>query len=176
MSPPLWLLDVDGVLNALSARPGRATWPDWEWGTAAVHGVDWPIRFAPAVSAYVTAVHADDRADVRWLTTWGSGANGELARLLGLPQLAVAGEPPEAGGLADAEGVGRWWKADVVRTLVLADPGRPLLWTDDDLAHEPRVTHWVGAHAARSLCLAPDPVTGLSPSDLARVDAFFDGA
>ncbi len=61
MSPPLWLLDVDGVLNALSARPGRATWPDWEWGTAAVHGVDWPIRFAPAVSAYVTAVHADDR-------------------------------------------------------------------------------------------------------------------
>jgi len=63
VSPPLWLLDVDGVLNALSARPGRATWPDWEWGTAAVHGVDWPIRFAPAVSAYVTAVHADDRAD-----------------------------------------------------------------------------------------------------------------
>jgi len=61
VSPPLWLLDVDGVLNALSARPSRATWPDWEWGTAAVHGVDWPIRFAPAVSAYVTAVHADDR-------------------------------------------------------------------------------------------------------------------
>jgi hypothetical protein len=34
--PPtvLWLLDVDGVLNAVARRPDRSVWQDWQHGTA----------------------------------------------------------------------------------------------------------------------------------------------
>ncbi len=185
--PPLVLLDVDGVLNAVVRRPDPRTWPDWQSGSAVAGGRRWPITWSPSV---VTAVLSwRERADVRWLTTWGHDANASLRELLGLPELPVAGTyadavappPGQADPLPAAHAAvtpaapdaltGRWWKFDVVRRLVRESPGRRVVWLDDDLAGKREVAHWMSAHTD-ALLVAPHPGTGLVADDLAAVADF----
>lgn len=187
---PLWLLDVDGVLNVVALQPDPFIWPRWQRGVARTDGRTraWPISWAPDVVAQITAWRADGRVEVTWLTTWGHDANDELAALLGMPQLPVAGSPPSrivptvaqgaAGSHADVAGAdaedpltGRWWKFDVVRRLHTAHPQRPIVWTDDDLATEPEVRAWMRAHTV-SLLVAPDPRHGLTRAHLAAIEDF----
>jgi len=192
--PPLWLLDVDGVLNAVSREPDWGAWSDWRTGSATAEGVSYRILFAPEAVAAVRDAHAAGRAEVRWLTTWGAAANDGLHRLLALPALAVAGERPDpalarsrtngdepAGavvdtharesGAAGAAGAGRWWKFDVVRRLVLAEPGRRIVWTDDDLADQPWALSWVADHAD-ALLVSPDPRVGLVAPQVQAIEEF----
>lgn len=188
---PLVLLDVDGVLNALG--PPDSSWPDWRRGAATALGRDWPIRWSPSVVAAVNGWLAS--AEVQWLTTWGQDANRDLHALLGLPALPVAGTHEGAGtGMHEDMGVageaqagapalaavtpaapdelsGRWWKFDVVRRLVRAEPGRRLVWLDDDLSTDEQVRAWTRAHAD-CLLIAPDPRTGLVPRHLDAVERF----
>ena len=67
-------------------------------GTATADGVEWPIWFSPTVTGTVARLHETGVVEVRWLTTWGAQANGELRALLGMPELEVAGEPPHVTG------------------------------------------------------------------------------
>ena len=69
--PPLWLLDVDGVLNAVTGRPDRSIWPDWAYGRATADGERWAIWFSRSVIRTVVTAHEEGLAEVRWLTTWG---------------------------------------------------------------------------------------------------------
>ena len=183
---PLVLLDVDGVLNALARPPDPRAWPDWQQGSAVADGRSWPIAWSPSVVDAVLGWR--EQADVQWLTTWGHNANDGLRSLLGLPELPVAGthrdaparagEPDEAplahasvAPAAPDELTGRWWKFDVVRSLVRADPGRRLVWVDDDLAAESEVARWV-LREADCLLVVPTPTTGLVAADLAAVQDF----
>ena len=182
---PLVLLDVDGVLNAVDSAPDPRVWPDWQRGRAAAGGRQWPIAWSPSVVQAVLAWR--EVADVRWLTTWGSLANGALRELLGLPELPVAGAPGgpvegsgsdgAAGSLASVtaaapdELTGRWWKFDVVRELVRTEPARPLVWLDDDLAGQRDIRTWMTAQAT-CLLVSPTPRTGLRPDDLELVSRF----
>lgn len=179
----LVLLDVDGVLNALGSPD--ASWDDWQYGRASALDRQWPIRWSPSVVAAVLAWR--ESAEVQWLTTWGHSANAGLGALLGLPDLPVAGthdDPAPAGSpdtgvaalaavtpAAPDELTGRWWKFDVVRALVTAQPDRRLVWLDDDLVAQPDVREWTRAHAD-CLLVAPDPRTGLVPTHLRAVERF----
>jgi hypothetical protein len=181
----LVLLDVDGVLNAVDPEPDPRVWPDWQRGRASAAGRTWPIAWSPTVVRTVLAWR--EVAEVHWLTTWGSLANGALRELLGLPELPVAGAPgsPSDGSGSDAalgslagvtaaapdELTGRWWKFDVVRELVRAEPGRPLVWIDDDLAGQRDIRTWMGEHAP-CLLVSPTPRTGMRPDDLELVTRF----
>lgn len=187
MSRPLVLLDVDGVLNAM--QPGDA-WPDWQVGQAVADGRSYRIRWSPSVVTRV--LRWAEVSDVQWLTTWGHDANRSLRHLLGMPELPVAGsyddersdagqpDPAPAGSDAHAEVApaapdqltGRWWKFDVVRRLVHDDPGRPLVWLDDDLLGALDMMAWTREHASASLLVAPDLGSGLVGADLDAVDAF----
>jgi hypothetical protein len=188
---PLVLLDVDGVLNAVDPDPDLRVWPDYRRGRAAAGGRQWPIAWSPTVVQAVLSWR--EVADVHWLTTWGSLANGALRELLGLPALPVAGAPPGpsdltaagAGSGSDAaQGslaavtaaapdalTGRWWKFDVVRERVRTEPERPVVWLDDDLAGQRDLRTWMEQHA-RCLLLSPTPRTGLRPDDLDLVSGF----
>lgn len=178
----LVLLDVDGVLNALG--PAGPEWSDWQHGQASALGRSWPIRWSPTVLAAVRSWAP--RAEVQWLTTWGRQANCGLHDLLGLPELPVAGTPedPSAGATdpdADAlaavtpaapdELTGRWWKFDVVRRLVREQPGRRLVWLDDDLGADDGVRAWTRAHCD-CLLISPHPRQGLIRAHLDAVDRF----
>ena len=185
---PLWLLDVDGVINAV----GPPTDADVEWstGSAIANERRWPIRWSPQVVAEVRRLHESGVVEVAWLTTWGDEANDSLGDILGLPQLRVAGTRPRPGELpasplpagaathaaatgaagADHE-TGRWWKLDVVRTQLAAEPKRRLVWTDDDLVWEPDVVRGLRAFAD-CLLIAPDPTVGLTLDDLAAIERY----
>jgi hypothetical protein len=102
--PPLWLLDVDGVLNAVASQPRG--WAQWRHGEAVADGVPWPIRYAPALMRAIRRLHEHRLVECRWLTTWGDAANDELRRLLDLPPFAVVPAPAAPAPPRGPEGAG----------------------------------------------------------------------
>ena len=187
---PLWLLDVDGVLNAVAHVADRSVWTDWQEGAARAGGVDWPILFSPTAMRAVRSMHEDGLAEIRWLTTWRTAANDSLRHLVGLPAFPVEGMTPPGdqspssqegdvhesvashGGLFGQRG-SEWWKLTVVREVVDRQGGdRPLVWTDDDLRFEPEAAAWVRDHVRTALLVAPSTRTGLAPEDLQTIRSF----
>lgn len=63
---PVWLLDVDGVINA--SRPGWGAAP--HHGTATAAGMSFRIRWAPALAKRIRALHESGRVEIRWCSTW----------------------------------------------------------------------------------------------------------
>lgn len=178
--PPVWLLDIDGVINAISPKPDRGVWPADQWitGVANADGTDWPILAARPVVEFIRRVHESGRAEIRWHTTWQHDA-ANLARLLDLPDLAVQACPEFATrrqGLAGAAPVAvreTWWKLPAARRVV-EEEGRSLLWTDDDADQElrPHGGRRALAGTAPRLVVCPRPRIGLTRRQLRAIDAF----
>lgn len=158
MTTPIWLLDVDGVINAVS-RTAPATWDDWE----RLQARGYPILYSRTVVDTVARIHREGLAEVRWLTTWASHAL-PLAMSLGITEeFVVAGAPPHREPVA-------WWKLPVARAVHERE-ARPVVWTDDDIAYSREAQEWA---AARSdvLALAPRTELGLTREHLAEITAF----
>lgn len=193
--PPLCLLDVDGVLNALSKK-APATWDDWQRGFAEAEGTSYPILFSPTVVSTIARWHDQGLYEVRWLTTWRHHANTSLRHLLGLPEFPVEGarefedaERPapdrqlpdpsgsvsshadDAGARAASQLTGRWWKFDAVLPVLAGNPGRPILWIDDDLVVLDHIRHWMAEHTT-SLLIAPRSELGLTMKQLRQAEEF----
>lgn len=127
---PIWLLDVDGVLNAFDDRgPVLGDWDDWEFFSAR----GFPMRYSPAMCSRIRALHETGQVEIRWLTTWGRHANTDLTPM-GFPQLKVAAEQP-------LRGKGGWWKFPPAKELF--DAGHALIWTDDDLTSSQGAVSWL---------------------------------
>lgn len=168
---PVWLLDVDGVLNACSSKGCRTVWPREYWNSHLVADLDgrqWPILVADPVVSYLRAVHANGDAEIRWHTSWQHSAPERLAPALGLPDwpLAVAPEYHDMGEHG-------WWKLEAA-ARVLDEAGRRLVWTDDDIGFGAKLTGAVGELLRRPGVLAVTPHTtiGLTRKNLLAVDAF----
>lgn len=185
---PVVLLDVDGVLNALTRKPNTAVWPfdHWKFGRATAADREWPIAWATDVVDWLNALDDSGRAEIRWHTTWLDDAQ-HVADLLGLNRFAVADATPE---VADGdvygpgsqrlhaarirEGVPAWWKYGAARR-VLAEEQRPLLWFDDDLFENlPRVHRNNLAANGAVLYVVPDQHTGLTRKHLRQAEQFLD--
>lgn len=173
---PVWLLDIDGVLNALASGVPSAPWPADAWERHAVRALvpdrgclDLPVLVARPVLEFVTRVHASGAAEIRWHSTWGEAAVTTLGPALGLPRIELSVAPEWAGEAA------MWWKVPAARHV--AESGRRLVWTDDQLALY-RADPLCGAELAAldrwdgALLIATDPRVGLGPGDLARVAEF----
>jgi HAD domain in Swiss Army Knife RNA repair proteins len=189
---PVWLLDIDGVLNAVAHEPDRSVWPDWQHGSAEADGVSWPIRFSPSVARTIRRLHERGLVEVRWLTTWRSDANRQLRLLLDLPAFEVVPDatPADSWSAAtplahDAETTshgaataayrpveGEWWKFAAVRDAVDRLEGRPLIWTDDELEDQPDAVAWVAEAVRDPLVIAPAPQVGLTPRHLQVIESF----
>jgi hypothetical protein len=157
---PVWLLDVDGVLNC--PRPG--------WGTPVRHGrlvaelgIAYDLFWADEAIDFVRRVHEEGLAEVRWATTW-VGWTHLLEQLWDLASL------PEAFA-GDVESPGE--EKLPAALAVVEDEHRPLVWTDDDRippTGEAR-DRLIGADQP-TLLLTPDPVRGLRPSDAEMIETF----
>lgn len=175
---PLWLLDVDGVINAVTRKPDRSIWPDWRQGTVASNDQRLGIWFSPTVIATIADMHATGQVEARWLTTWGSEANDDLRELLGLPFLTVAAEPPRSvqGTHPSADAPSSmevsWWKLAAAKDVSAAEPTRPMIWTDDDLRFHRSAQAWGAECHDRRLLVAPPTAVGLTPRNLRTVRAF----
>src|SRR6185436_13043128 len=95
---PIWLLDIDGVINALDDPPDPRTWPADQWVRAmAMSNLDleWPMLAARPVLDFLRQVHEQGRAEIHWHTAWQRNALN-VGDALGLPAWPVAPCPEYA--------------------------------------------------------------------------------
>lgn len=162
-SRPVWLLDVDGVLNA--ADPG---WDSpAQGGVAVAYGTAFRLRWAPDLVARIVRLHRTGSVEVRWATTWVDEI-AQVEQLLRLPRF-----PTAFTGLGAAPSV----KAPALKWAaaleVVEEERRPLVWTDDDT-----ITIWeagvrrLAATGLPVMLVVPDPRTGLQPEHLAAIEGF----
>lgn len=169
---PLWLIDIDGVLNAY-AYPRRQK-DSWKWGWVENKMVPtksgtFNIWVASGLVEFLNKAHASNRVDMRWCTTWADEANSVFAPAFGLPSLPVAAYPDNTAIL--------WKHAPAYEAL---KNGRRLIWTDDDAidarAHIDLLER-VRAHPDLEfnrdlLIIEPEGTLGLTPEDCERISAF----
>ena len=165
--PPILLLDVDGVLNAVRVelRPG--------WRRATFNG--FVLSWDPTITARLREMHESGLVEIQWLTTWTENADKLLAEPMGLPRgLRTHGRgdvlPTGYGG--ELRGISGWWKLAAIRAVAEAEPGRRIVWIDDDLVEPAEDTsEWLTANA-HVLVVAPDFFAGLTHAELDRVEAW----
>lgn len=178
--PPVWLLDIDGVINAISRKPDRNVWPAHQWArtTANGGGTDWPILVATPVLDFLRRVHTERLAEIWWHTTWQNDAVN-LAKALDLPHFPVR-PCPEFGarkqalaGAAPISVCKTWWKLPAAE-LVVGIERRSLVWTDDDAKWELAGHGGAGAlnKLAPTLVVSPQTHTGLTPKHLRQIEEF----
>jgi hypothetical protein len=165
--PPVLLLDVDGVLNAVQPRLPKG----WRRGTFNGFVLTWD----PTVTARLRGLHETGRVELQWLTTWTDRADELLAEPMGLPRgLRTHGRDGvlSTGFSGELRGLSGWWKLAVARAVAEAEPGRRIVWIDDDLAEQAVDTsEWLAVNA-QVLVVAPDLVVGLTHAELDRVEAW----
>lgn len=169
MDVPVWLLDIDGVVNAYGAGglPTHA-WPKDDWIVTKANGFN--IWAARPVLDFIRSVHTDGSAEIRWHTTWQNDSH-LLAEALDLPEFPVQPAPEflDQGGFLRRD---MWWKLPAAQR-VLAEEKRRLVWTDDDAAWSLRGGQEAELSALGPvLVLAPSEQTGLCPRHLRKIGAF----
>lgn len=167
MSIPVWFLDIDGVTAPLAdpthdpdGTPIR--WETFRDGTG----------YRRDITDRIARLHQSGRVHVVWCSTWGGEANWSG----GWPSIGLGPfEVCERG----SEAPGGWWKADVVRAFLDADPNHAAIWTDDALVErhdDPESGHETGwdldDYTDRLLPICPDGSRGLTPSDLDHIEAW----
>ncbi len=167
---PLILLDVDGVINTFSGFPPG----HFRTGDARPEPDDraYRITWDPEVIERLTTIINDGAAHVLWLTTWGSGANGELRELVELPELVVAEESPQIRGYKEHEDDygDDWWKLAAVKRITDRFPGRKIVWIDDDIPIEKKAIVHASEHEI--LTISPSTWKGLQMSDFDRIKRY----
>ena len=120
VEPPIWLIDVDGVINATCKPAGWNVEPRIGYAHAA--GTRYRLHWSPALIDRIRHLHTTGVVQARWCTTWCAYAD-QLERMWQLPPLHrtfkrdIKGKEASAAKLAAAR-------------QVLAD-GHRLIWTDD---------------------------------------------
>lgn len=165
MTIPVWLLDIDGVLNAVDYPTSTLrfkTWPQDAWLNARI--TKFPFSVAAAVRDFICKAHESGLVEIRWHTTWQEDAQ-KVASWLELPTFPVH-HAPEAQGWDNA-----WWKLpSALRVLYLEK--RPLLWTDDDINYELTVRQKKKFQEDGALLICPKTEVGLAPAELRRINKF----
>jgi hypothetical protein len=157
---PVWLLDVDDVVNA--DDPG--------WGAAPFHATvfsprdrkGYRVRWAPELLDRIRRVQRA-AVEVVWCSTWCNEAE-LLEDLWGLPRLRRAFDCPPPESFAAR------WDLKVSAAVRELEAGRRVIWTDNDLPKfGPGRERF---EAAGVLLIAPRPDRGLQPGDMDAIEAF----
>jgi len=141
-SLPLFLLDVDGVLNPYAAPACPPGYTEHE-----LFPGEEPVRICAAHGHWLGELAT--RFQLVWATAWGAEANRLLAPLLQLPGLPVIGFPPPP-----------FHPGDKLRFVIDYAGNRPLTWVDDQLL--PHAYAWAASRRAPTLLIGIDPAEGLT--------------
>ncbi len=161
MSPPLLLVDIDGVISLFGfdhrAAPRRG-------GSSPVDGIAHFLS-APAGERLLSL---SDEFELAWCSGWEEKADEYLPFALGLP----SGLPHIAlERHRDSDSDGRHWKLRAIDTF--AGRQRPLAWIDDD--HDPSCDAWARARPAPTLLVTTEPAIGLTAEQTATLSAWARG-
>lgn len=154
-SLPLFLLDVDGVLNPYAA-PGC---PPGYTEHDLFPGED-PVRICAEHGQWLSELAT--RFQLVWATAWGTEANRLLGSLLRLPDLPVIGFPPPP-----------FHPRDKLRFVIEYAADYPLAWVDDQLL--PEAYAWTASRGAPTLLIGIDPAEGLTRPVIDRCLRWADG-
>ncbi len=159
---PVWLLDVDGVLNA--RKPG--------WGAAPAKRQVWSshirreftVHYAPALMRRIRDLHRSGQVEIRWCTTW-CGDTTTLEKAFILPEFGAAWTDYCNGSAAAA--------AKLAAALAVLGEGRRLVWTDDtEVPLESWDLYRELTADGQALLIRPDERVGLQPTDLDAIEQF----
>lgn len=156
--PPIWLMDVDGVLNSF----GHVDLPGPELRTFK-SGNGYEITYDTTILERLAALHQEGRVEIRWLTTWGEEADAHLAEEFGLPRgLKVEATMP----FRERYG---WWKLEAVKAA--HERGDRIVWTDDDINFEPAANAWLSdTDPNQIIWLSPSTHLGITHEFIDRVE------
>ncbi|MFI5915270.1 HAD domain-containing protein [Dactylosporangium sp. NPDC051541] len=152
---PVWLLDVDGVINVKRPAWGEAPFHDRAYAL----GAEWKLRWAPGLLARIRRLHREGLAEVRWCSTWCAWP-GELERVFKVRFDRAFGEVPD------------YSVAKLAAALAVMEGGRRLVWTDDVEVPLTGLLFESMTLDDRALLIRPDDRRGLTPADLDAIEAF----
>ncbi len=153
MSKPVWLMDVDGVLNDWRA-PQAEGWVRFPTD----HGFN--MTFDPTLMERILRLHNDGEVEVKWLTTWCHDANKMLREEFGFAEdldvlgydwykkdrvsshFPIPGQPWTPAPPLPF----RWWKLCAVDEFVKANPDQRIIWADDDLNDDHEAQQFLKDH------------------------------
>lgn len=173
---PIWALDIDGVINAISNKtPNIWSKDKWIVTKANCMGINWPIMAATPIIELINEVHSRGLAKVMWHTTWQNEANHEFAEKLGLPQLEVLKATEETLTAAEfqiyreQQHYHDWWKLPAIKRLI--NEGNRVLWTDDDISiHVNKIAECFD----KSLLICPRTNLGLTPGHAKMIRTYLE--
>lgn len=121
---PVWMLDVDGVINIDQMAWGGLVIRRTAYSNSTPHA----FKFSADLVNRIREIIHSQKVEVRWLTTWAEEAN-QLERMFGWPVLTRA--LPDEDCTADQQGIAKI--REVLK--VINEEKRPLIWTDDQWAY-----------------------------------------
>lgn len=165
-APPVWLLDVDGVINA--TRPGWGAAPRRAPVWSATDGRSYPLRWAPPLVDRIRRLHDSGAVEVRWCSTWCPDADS-LEQLWRLPVLvrALDADPMPRGA--------ECWALKLAAARAVLAEERSLIWTDDEATPAEGPIYDELTADGRALLVTPLASRGLQPDDLDRIEEFCAG-
>jgi hypothetical protein len=163
---PVWLLDVDGVVNTIS--PGWGGPPGGSLVWSAADNMSYLLCWAPLLVDRIRALHTSGKVEVRWCTTWCPEAE-RLEKLWQLPELvrSLDADPMPRGAECRPLKLAAAWN-------VLAEDRR-LIWTDDEALPPPGPDRDELTADGRALLIEPRATRGLQPADLDLIEKFAEG-
>ena len=160
-TPPVLLLDIDGVINV---RPNVGGWDRPPVKVNA--GI--PVYLEPRLVDRLKDIHNRGLAEVRWCTTWCGHPDqlDILERILAVHFDRAFGDRPMNK---------TWAEMKVEAALAVLEEGRRLIWVDDDEVDAGRRLFPAIAKAAaegRALLVQPTSERGLQPEAIDAIEAF----
>lgn len=156
----VWMLDIDGVVNA--SHPEEGGWSEVASGVAIpavrgeVDGFGYPIRWAPGLLGEILQICKQHELKLMLCSTW-CGQSRNLLEVLGI-NIEEAWSTPGHGGRA--------WLVKWSTVRAIAAEVERVIWTDDDLVY-------TSARMPENVFpLAPNERTGLSRADLMAIRAW----
>lgn len=158
MSEYIWLLDIDGVINAMNLDPNEG----YKSVIAKSYLDDFTINYNPVIIDAINNI--SEKVSVVWCTTWGQEAVSVITPLLGLKTFEVTSP---CSYYEDASIGDSWWKFNRFKASI--ELGYKVLWTDDDVNNK-----LLKRHPKRNsqFILRPDYRTGLTMNDIEDIRAW----
>ena len=175
MTKPIWLMDVDGVLNDWRFGQVANDWTRFEAASG------WSITYSKSILQRIISLHESGVVEVKWLTTWCNRANAELREEFGFAEdLDVLGTPQYKAEAQDyrlmrsrneSDRKFGWWKLNAVDEFVKENSDQRIIWTDDDIADD-RETKVFLKDNPQIFAVSPSPF--LSHNDLDTIESWIN--
>lgn len=156
----VWLLDVDGVVNA--SRPGWGGAPTRRHVWSTMDQREYPIRFAPPLLVRIRKLIRAGLVEVRWCSTWC----GDTAGL----EAAFALDPLPSAFTFEHKWQVRELKMQAAEDVLAA--GDRLVWTDDQEVPSFGPIYDAMTADGKGLLIRPAGARGLQPGHIEQIERF----